>query len=64
MAIVIFESPKLTRREELEFEVAGMIEEAVQSDEQVSPVSLAGAILDLIEIETGVSFDEPVANEA
>lgn len=64
MAIVIFESPKLTRREELEFEVASMIEEAVQSDEQVSPVGLAGTILDLIEIETGVSFDEPVANEA
>ena len=57
MAIVISEGPKLTRREELEFEVAGMIEEVATSDEPTSPLALARIILDLIEIETGVSFD-------
>lgn len=57
MAIVISEGLKLTRREELEFEVAGMIEEVATSDEPVSPLALAGIILDLIEIETGLSFD-------
>lgn len=57
MAIVIQEVPELTRREELELEVAGMIEEVVTSDEQVSPFELAVSILDLIEIEMGVSLD-------
>jgi hypothetical protein len=57
MAIVVQEVPELTRREELELEVAGMIEEVVTSDEQVSPWALAGIILDLIEVETGISFD-------
>jgi hypothetical protein len=59
MAIVIPEPVKLSRREELEFEVAGLIEEAVTSGEDVSSVALAGHILDLIEEEAaklGVRF--------
>ncbi|KEQ08056.1 hypothetical protein [Pseudorhizobium pelagicum] len=59
MAIIIPERPKLTRRDELEFEIAGIIEEAAKSVDAVSPVSLAGSILDLIEIETGMSLDGP-----
>jgi hypothetical protein len=54
---IIQDGPKLTRREELEFEIVGLIEETVSSDEEVSPVALAGYILDLIEVETGLSFD-------
>lgn len=57
MVIVISKGPKLTRREELEFEVAGMIEEVATSNESTSPLTLAGIILDLIEVETGLSFD-------
>lgn len=57
MAIVVQEVPELTPREELELEVAGMIEEVVTSDKQVSPFELAVSILDLIEIEAGLSFD-------
>lgn len=57
MAIVVQEVSELSRREELELEVAGMIEEVVTSDEQVTPLALAGIILDLIEMDTGVSFD-------
>ncbi|WP_119254389.1 hypothetical protein [Shinella zoogloeoides] len=59
MTIIVHDKPKLTRRHELEFEIAGLIEEAATSDEKVSPDGLASSILDLIEIETGVTFDGP-----
>lgn len=64
MAIIILDSLKLTRREELGFEIAGMIEEVVKSDEATSPLKLASIILDLIEIETGVTFDGPPMSAA
>ncbi|MDQ0455160.1 hypothetical protein [Rhizobium paknamense] len=57
MAIVIEDGRKLTRREELECEIALLIEESVRSDQDVSPFELAGLILELIEEETGSTFN-------
>lgn len=64
MAIIVPEPVTPNRRDELAFEIAGLIEEAATSEEKVTPDGLASSILDLIEIETGVTFDGPAMSAA